>query len=180
MRTNKTKEQFITDTKKEIKAREELCKIYDNIVMTTLNKFNGKVLNKRLTTAIQEQLPQYYFIREEYQNGCSEEYQNGCSIEYTLNRRNDDNYLILAALSFKIIVSRDDFRIESDKSKSEYYTIKWRENFEKHTEELRDSIKKYLSYMKKAEKLEAMIRDFNKLPLAFRLNMNKYDLCLFL
>lgn len=165
MRTNRTKEEFISAMKKEIAERNKLQKLYNEVVLPTLEKFNGKVINIRLKNAIQEQLPPLFYVKEEGR-------RNGV-VEFSLNRRNDTNYYDMASLYF--IVVCDNERINFDKSKDDEQTRKFMLSFNASTSEIKRAISQYDVYMKKAEKIEAMIKDFNLMPYCLRSEFNKND-----
>lgn len=165
MRTNRTKEEFIIAMKKEIAERNKLQKLYNKVVLPTLEKFNGKVLNIRLKNAIQEKLPPLFYVKEEGR-------MIG-GVEFSLNRRNDTNYYDMASLYF--IVVCDDERINFEKSKDDEQTRKIMLSFNAETSEIKMGISQYNAYMKKAEKLEAMIKDFNLMPYCLRSEFNKND-----
>lgn len=173
MRTRKDKAAYIAEAQKKIKAYKELFNLYNTVYVETLNKFDGKVYNKRFTNAVQEQLPPRFYIKVE---GGRMDEKEGLDVE--MYRLYDDNYNKLCSIHFKLCFTwsaEKGNRISMENSVTNQYTEAWLASSARNMENVQDSIDNYDTYMAKAESLVAMIKDFNAMPFEFRNNLEKYD-----
>lgn len=157
MRTNTTKDEFISHLQSKIERREELVKFYNDVFLPTLKKFDGKVYNKRFITALQNCCNSRMVVRDmEYQR---------IAIEY---RKTDIYYSEYETMSVRVHL--DDKRISYEETINlnnmcGYNLI---ESFEKTTNEMRDSIANYETYLEISKETQAAIDKFVKIPFEFR------------
>ena len=173
MRTNKTKAEFLAENRINVQARKDLLKLYDTIFLPVLDQFNGKVYNARFIKAVSAKLPEGFYIKEENRNPYAHtvELKIYCKMsQYNYNER--------ASHIFNIVLVDD--RIDANLSKVEKYTVAWRESMVKNTAEYIDAAKNYDKYLKMAEKLEALTKEFNSIPYPFRRNLNQYDFTVYI
>ena len=164
MRTRKNKEQFIEEMKKRINLREQLNIFYNDIYLPTLKKFDGKVYNVRFIKALREQaekLNNLIYVKElDYSN----------TIEVQL-RYCSYNYTDYESLWVKLILTKEG-RISYELTINDEIGKKWLENFNEYKNEYQMAIDNYDQYMTIAEQLEKALETYNKMPHAFRNNMD--------
>lgn len=163
MRTNKTKEEFIQDCQKRIEIRKEIQQFYKEVYLPTVKKFDGKVYNIRFIKALREQItnPLMYIS----------ELEGNDTIEIKI-RLTQWNYTDVEWCCCKL-VTNNEWRIDYNATINDKAGNKWQENFADGIEEYQNTIDNYDSYMKVADELETTIDKYNKLPFAFRGNINK-------
>lgn len=179
MRTRQEKSDFISTLKHEIKNRETLRQFLNTTFQDVLNKFDGKVYNKRFETALQEAMRKVSPLmwakcsiqsRSSYSN-----FPNCNTVEIVLQIRNSPtNYTDTESLYTHIVLNSDDnhnLRIDAESSRKEKFTITWAENFDKETEQEKEILKKYDKFLKVAEAMEKVVKEYNDLPQRFRQNM---------
>lgn len=163
MRLRSTKEEFIADMNKRIAIRNTLNEFYVNVYLPMLcTKFDGKVYNKRLFTALNEEakkIHEWLWVGEKY---------GEIVFELRLNQYNYNVYE-----SFMCRCGRTtDGRISYELTINDILNKAWVENFNKHTEEIKETIAKYDEYMKIATETEEVVKRYNKLPSVFRGNID--------
>lgn len=164
MRTRKNKEQFIEEMKKRINLREQLNIFYNDIYLPTLKKFDGKVYNIRFIKALREQaekLNNLIYVKElEHTN----------TIEIQL-RHHQYSYTDYESLWAKLVLTNEG-RISYELTINDEIGKKWLENFNEYKNEYQMAIDNYDQYMTIAEQLEKALETYNKMPHAFRNNMD--------
>lgn len=173
MRYNETKSEFTNRMNHEKKNREQLRKAYNNIFLSLLDKYDGKVFNARFTNELREKLREFDTLMS-----CREESQHCDDITIYIECRNSPtNYSDTERLYIKVMCDRDDnynYRVNAEKSKEDRFAVAWLENFDKETAQKSVTAKNYDKYVKLAEKLEAMIKEYNEIPSDFRNIVSKY------
>lgn len=172
MYTENTKQDFITIQKDNISIRKYARKVYNEIVIPTIQKFDGKVLNKRFITALQAAIDAY----------------KDKSISMHPTQRDmfgDIEYRIFFRNSFQLKNGRwvyNDFELvigfvtdNSGKIIAEKSITKSTEFVESNCKvtDYENAIKHYDKYYKMYEKLNEMAgKMYNEIPYAFRQNMH--------
>ena len=164
MRTKKNKEQFIEEMKKRINLREQLNSFYNDIYIPTLQKFDGKVYNIRFIKALREQAQKLnnLMLIKELDN------KNAIEIQIRYNQYNYNDY---EALWAKLVLTKEG-RISYELSINDYLGKKWIASFNEYQNEYQRAIDNYDQYMTIAEQLEKAVETYNKMPHAFRNNMD--------
>lgn len=160
MRTNKTKEQFIQRLNKEIELNKELLSFYYNVYLPTLQKFNGKVYNKRFINALNEQVTnELMFIRDRK--------NNEIVIELRFEKHNYSDYQLIYCL----LLVDDDYRIDFEKTTNDKIGNAWIENIKTSNIEMQNVINDYDSYLDVAKECQEMIEKYANLPYQIRENI---------
>lgn len=155
------KSEFIERCALRIENRNKLSNFRKTTFVDVLNKFEGKVYNKRFRDALTNAFGSDMFYISE----------SGESL--VLNLQNSKtNYRDYESLYFNLVTENN--RISAEKTLSEKYTTVWLENFDKETESIRESAESYDLYLAKAEQLEKMLEDFSKIPYAVRQNFTDF------
>ena len=176
MRTTKEKSEFIKTLKQEIKNREALRRFFDADFQNLLQRFDGKVYNKRFDTALNEALkavsPLMWAKCELRSRNSYSNFPQNNLLEVVLYFRKDEyNHNQKESFYTNVVLRTDDnynLRISAEDSKSEKYTIVCAENFDKETEEEKGIITAYAKYLKMAEQMEKAVKAYNDLPHKFR------------
>ena len=160
MRTELSKEAFIAKVESQVKRREELLRYYNKVFIPTLQKFDGKVYNKRFITALQNECNELQYVRPlEYEHVIVE--MRASRTPYT---DHEDIYLMVKLNS--------EGRIDYEASTTDRTGRAWITNFQLDTDALRTIINSYDEYMKIAESVRDAIETFaTKVPYAFRENV---------
>lgn len=167
MRTRENKAQFAARMNHEKKNREELRKVYNTVFLPLLKKYNGKVFNARFVNELRDNLQKVSPLMS-----CREESQHCEDITLFLEVRNSPhNYNDTERLYIKVICDRDEnynYRVNAEKSTADRYAAAWLDNFDKSTAEKTAAAKGYDKFLKLADKMEAIIKEYNELPADFR------------
>ena len=167
MTPNKTKEEFITYTRQRIGMREQVLKGYNNIVIPAIQKFDGKVLNKRFWDYLKAELAK---VSRCYQVFTGTYVQHAYELRYMAQ---EFDYYDFEDMRF-IVFTDDNKRI--DAAKSAEMTAKSLEGFNNATTARQDSVDHYDEYMQVATELDAAVKAYNALPFPFRRNFtNNYN-----
>jgi len=170
MRLRSTKEEFIADMSNTIAFRNTLNEFYVNVYLPMLcTKFDGKVYNKRLFTALNaeaKKIHEWLWVGEEYGE-----------IVFKL-RRNQYNYNDCESFMCRCVRTTDG-RISYKLTINDTLNKAWAENFNKHTEEIKEAIAKYDEYMKIATETEEAIKRYNKMPNVFRNNIDTVNMIVY-
>ena len=179
MRQIKEKGLFIETLKKEINHRDMIGSFYDTSFWGIVEKFDGKVYNKRFDNALNEALQALSPLmsakctlkgRDSYSN-----YPDNNKVEVILTGRfYTFNYSDKESMVINIVLDCDDnfnMRINLEKSKNEKYTVAWSDSFRQNTEEIRTILKGYDKYLKVAQKVADSINEYKDLPYRFRNNI---------
>ena len=165
MRTMTSKERFVSETKKRIEVRNTLHEFYENVYLPMLcTKFDGKVYNKRLFTALNKEakkIHDWLYV--------SENYGNTILIRMRLS---EFNYNDTETLVCKCIIDADG-RISYDATINDETNAAWIRNYLSNTDEYRKAIDNYEEYLKVANEMEEAVKKYNNLPSIFRKNMEK-------
>lgn len=161
MREILSKQEFTNKCNKRIENRVKLSEFRKTTFVDVLNKFDGKVYNKRfrdaLCTAFASDM---VFVSE-----------SGNSL--VLNLRNDKyNYNDYESIYFNLVL--DNGRISAKKTIEENYTCIWLKNFEKETESIKDSINNYDKYLSMAKEIDDIIEKFSDIPYSARQNFTNF------
>ena len=160
MRTHKTKETFIARANKEINVINELLSFYKNVYLPTLEKFNGKVYNKRFINALKEQCNnELMFIRDKE--------RDEVVIELRFEKH---NYNDRKQMYCKLLVNSE-YRIDYNATINDNIGNKWIENLSDEITEINDVIANYDKYLSVAEECQEYINKVAKLPYQFRENI---------
>lgn len=175
MTQNEEKTVFITRVKDEINTRELLREVFNKTFQDVLNKFNGKVYNRRFDKALEDGLKSIdgrLFVTSEQKGGDSYSNFSSCNrVEVRIScLYNAGNYSDRAEF-WTVVILDGDGRINAENSRKEKYTISWADNFDKTTEEMRQAVKNYDKYIKVAQKISDAIDEFKELPFRFRQNI---------
>ena len=181
MRTKQNKVDFINTLKTELKHREMLADFYNTKFWAIVEKFNGKVYNKRFLTTLNEEMQKVnVLLSAKFENQSRNVYSNykeNIIVTIILCCRFDKfNYQDKENLYVNIVLDFGEMRINAEKSKNEKYTIAWYENFVKTTEENKSIIKGYDKFLKVAEKIQNEISKYKDLPFRFRQNIEFNEL----
>lgn len=160
MRTNKSKEEFISYLQSKIERREELVKFYHDVFLPTLKKFDGKVYNKRFITALQNCCNSRMIVRDmEYQR---------IDIQY---RKEEFSYTEYETMGIRVHLDDKRMSYEETINLNNMRGYNLIESFEKTTNEMRDSIANYETYLEISKETQAAIDNFAKIPFEFRQNI---------
>ena len=169
MENNKTprlklnKQLFIEKVETKIERRNSLLSFYKDVYLPTLQKFNGKVYNKRFINALRECADDLTCIRD---------------LEYDHIRiqRRRDKFSYTEYEEMYILLKLDgDKRIDADASITDPMGQKWLNSFQEYNDELRSTINNYDKYMTIAEELQKCIYKYSEIPTEFRENIELYD-----
>ena len=160
MRTHKTKETFIERAKKEIIVINELLSFYKNVYLPTLEKFNGKVYNKRFINALNEQTTNELMLIREREN------ESVC-IELRMERHNYTD----TKQRYCMLKVNQDFRIDYNATINDELGNKWIGNLTNEINELNDVIANYDKYLSVAEECQKQIDKVAELPYQIRQNI---------
>lgn len=161
MRTNLTKQEFINKCNIRIANRNKLSDFRRTTFVDVLNKFDGKVYNKRFRDALCAAFGDSLFSVTD----------NGASFYFSL--RNDKyNYNDYESIYVQLVL--DGGRISANKTLENEYTKVLADNFEKETAEIEKGIEYYDAYLNMAEQLERMIESYSKIPYSVRQNFSDF------
>ena len=165
MRIIKEKDEFIANVKADIKLRKTLLNIYYNIFLPTLQAFDGKVYNIRFINALRaecKKISNLIYVSE---------WKNG-SILIEM-RKDAYNYNDKQTLVINFDLTNEG-RISYDVVTNAKNHKEFIESFIKTTEEsYQQTIKGYKKFMKVAERLDKVIKEYNELPYVFRKNFDR-------
>jgi len=161
LRTKRTKEEFTSRMNETIKLRNMLVDFYNKVYSPMLGqKFNGKVLNKRLITALNkagETMPTRIVCR-----------LNDSMTEITFEvMHNGNNYRDVETLYTKILTNGEG-RIMAHESLNNEITLVWMKNFKHGTKQCAKCIDNYDEYLKFTTRLHNLIEEYGSLPSPFR------------
>lgn len=164
MRTRKSKEEFINYMKKRIEIRKTIMDFVENIYFPLMcTKYDGKVYNIRFIKELREaaeKMNELMYVKER-------DYDH---IEIQL-RGDKYNYTDYQSIYVKCNLTSDG-RIDYESTVNDKMGKDWIENFRKYADEYQMSIDNYDTYMAKAEEMEKLIKEYNKLPYPFRGNID--------
>lgn len=161
LRTKRNKEQFISRMNETVKLRNMLVDFYNKVYSPMLGQqFNGKVINKRLITALNkagETMPTRIVCR-----------MNGSQTEiYFEVKHIGNNYSDVETLYAKIFTD-DEGRIMAHKSLNDKITLAWMRNFKQGTKQCIKCRDNYDEYLKFTTRLHNLIDEYGSLPSLFR------------
>lgn len=166
MRANKTKEEFINDLQTRIETRKDVLNIYENLFLPLLEKFDGKVFNKRFKTQFAELLKE-----NNIENVLLRERNLSFSnCYYILDKQNYKfNYSDVESLYFQFVVS--DGRIDFEATISNEENIRDLNRFKNGITSYERCINNYDKYMEIAKETEEKIKEFNDMHYLFKQNI---------
>ena len=160
MRTHKTKETFVQRAEKEIIAINELLSFYENVYLPTLQKFDGKVYNKRFINALKEQCNnELMFIRDKERDEVVIE------LRFEKHNYNDTKHMYC-----KLLVNSE-YRIDYNATINDNIGNKWIGNLINEINELNDVIANYDNYLAIANECQKQIDKVAELPYQIRQNI---------
>ena len=135
MRTELSKEAFIARVENQVSRREELLRYYNKVFLPTLQKFDGKVYNKRFITALQNECNELQYVRPlEYEHVIVEMRSSRTSytdhediyLQVKLNNDGRIDYEASTTESATVWVRDDYSRTDKKYEMSQYYNVgKW-------------------------------------------------------
>ena len=174
MRTREKEQQFINRLQNEIKNRETLRQSVSKIYLPLLEKFDGKVYNKRFENVLKEALKdvsQLMFANCTMQApNFYSNFPKNWAVQVTINIYNiRGDYTDKETYYTNIVLNAG--RIDAKSSRIEEFSIVWAENFDKETDERKAILKNYDYYLTAAEDVAKAIENYKNLPFRFRKNI---------
>ena len=164
---NKDKETAISEIKRMVELNKQLQSIYDEIVVPTIKKFNGKVYNIRFIKALREAIKdEMVWVKE------MDSWNNEIQINAKYERWNYSHY---ETLYFRLVFNENG-RIDADATLAKESNKKCVSNLQKHIDTAEDTLKNFDTYLNAIRDLYDMIKKVNDLPYTFRGNVNKNQL----
>lgn len=162
LHTRQTKEEFIQRLNDEIKLNTMLLDFYTNVFVPTLQKFDGKVYNKRFTNALRDQRTSELMLIREREN-------DQIVVELYHSKF---NYQDCQRMYCKVLTKYDNGneRIIAEDSLKDQYGVQWIKNIEIEIENLHQAIENYDKYLAVANECQDAICKFAELPYQFRNN----------
>ena len=181
MKTKLNKEQFAERVEIVISHRKALRKFFDTTFQELLAKYDGKQLNKRFKDELDAELkkisPLMFAKFEGETKSQYSNYPNNYIVCVNLCYRLEQfNYTSCESLLTNIVLdfnSTNTLRINAKMSQNEKYSLAWSQSFDKYTAEIKDAAKKFDKYFKLAEKMEAVIKEYNSMNSYFRMNIDR-------
>lgn len=174
MRTRQEKQQFINRLQNEIKNRETIRQSVSKIYLPLLEKFDGKVYNKRFENVLNEALKEVsplMFVKCSIKSpNYYSNFQSCNTVQIEINIYNyRGNYTDSETFYTNIVLNAG--RIDAKSSRIEKFSIVWAENFDKETDERKAILKNYDYYLTAAEEVAKAIENYKNLPFRFRKNI---------
>lgn len=175
--SQRNKKDFCELMEQSIKTRDSLSTFYDKVFVSALDKFDGKVLNKRFKTYLEQEAKRhfssmganfrYWFNNPEFRSDTKGNYYEIIlnADVYTRKFAYQKEYIYLC------LRYDEDGRINKANTLNDPLFKTWKSNFDKSTSEAEDCISNFDDFAKKAFSLYEAIEDFNKLPYYFRYNL---------
>ena len=161
LRTKRNKEEFTSRMNETINLRNMLVDFYNKVYCPMLGQqFNGKVLNKRLITALNkagETMPTRIVCR-----------MNDSQTEITFEVMHKGNNYSDVEMLYTMIVTNDDGRIMAHESINHNLSKGWLKNFKQGTKQCAKCIDNYDEYLKFTTRLHNLIQEYGSLPSPFR------------
>lgn len=193
---NKSKDEFLTIVKNRYALRVVMSGIYENVFCPLLDKFDGKIFNKRFVDAFTKGANNYLQENKSrlliYCPGsCGERRFYSRSYEsvgepkhyvtfYFTARVDRWNYNVTEDIYFAISLN-DEGRILAKDTKEREVFKRWAvSNFDSTTDAMKDTIDNYDEYILQVGQLLDYISKINALPYIFRENLYKYSFNLYL
>lgn len=176
METNEIKTAFFSQLYTELKNRELLRQeVYKTVFYNALDKFDGKVYNKRFDNYLNDELKKVSpLLSVSCDNKGANDYFNPSYyiVQIVFNCRNSStNYTDSEKLYINMVLKNN--RIQADDTKREEYTLKWLESFDEETRKKRSILEKYDDYFRIYEQMEKAVQLYNGLPTRFRRHLNR-------
>lgn len=160
MRTHKTQENHILRLNQEIDILKELLEFHKNVYLPTLQKFDGKVYNKRFVNALKEQVTNnLMLIRDKDYNEIVIELRLA-TFSYNESKQ----------MYCKVILNNEG-RIDYNATINNDLAQKWVENISTQITEIKGVINNYNEYMEFTKQFQEQINKFAELPYQFRENI---------
>jgi hypothetical protein len=164
------RDDVLAELNRRIEILKELQTIYENIVVPTINKFNGKVYNIRFIKALREA------INDNLVNVYEMDYNNFVKIEKRYERF---NYTKSETMYVEVCVNKEG-RIDAEltfESKGHKNNVG---HIGKAIETTQDTLDNFEGYLSQARELYDRIEEFNRLPYEFRKNVERYRFTLYM
>lgn len=160
------KEKFTEKAISRIELRKQMAAFRKTVFVCVLNKFDGKVYNKRFRDALMKEMPnELWYVTKGY--NCVDEIK-------IVGRISKYNYSDTEDLYIKLVLNENG-RIKAAETLENGYTCSWLNSFEGNTESIEDAVKNYDVYLQKAKELDKMIEDYGKkIPHYFRDNISNF------
>ena len=160
MRLHKDKEQFFSRLKKEIFVINELLEFHKNVYLPTVEKFNGKVYNKRFINALKEQCNNELMLIRDRE-------RDEIVIELRFEKH---NYTDCKRMYCKLLLNSD-YRIDYNATINDDLGNKWIGNLSTEIEDLQSVMNNFDNYLQVANECQEVISKFAELPYQFRNNI---------
>lgn len=160
MRTHKTKENFIARLEKEIVAINELLNFYKNVYLPTLQKFNGKVYNKRFINALNEQKTNDLI-------NIKDKHNDEIIISIYLEKHNYHD----CKQMYCMLLVNNEYRIDYNATINDKIGNIWIENLSREINEIQYVIENYDNLMRVVEDCQKVINEYSELPYQLRNNI---------
>lgn len=158
----KTKEELIQRLNDEIKLNNTLLDFYKNVFVPTLQKFDGKVYNKRFTNALRDQRTCELMLIREREN-------DQIVVELYFSKY---NYQDCKRMYCKVLTKYENGneRIDAENSLNDQYGVQWIKNIENNIEIIKQTIENYDNYLQIVQDCQDAINKVAELPHPFRMN----------
>lgn len=170
MHNKKSKEEFIADVEVEIGIRRNMLTWLEEHFYPIVKKFDGKVYNKRLITALEETLDEDWCLtRTDYTSVDVEGVENAIEnhIEFFCWRPGGNKIVMYIG-----VVTGPDGRIKGDAHTTR--TDNNIKSFSNSVSELRAAIERYDEVAAQAQLIEDVINEFAEMPYAARRNFTGF------
>ena len=161
LRTKRNKEEFTSRMNETINLRNMLVDFYNKVYCPMLGQqFNGKVLNKRLITALNkagETMPTRIVCRF-----------NDSMTEIIFEVKHIGNDYRDVEMLYTMIVTNDEGRIMAHESINHSLSKGWMKNFKQGTKQCIKSRDNYDEYLKFTKRMHNLIQEYGSLPSPFR------------
>lgn len=161
-----SKQEFISKATKRIELRNRMTEFRETVFVEVLNKFNGKVYNKRFRTELSKMLPSdLWYISESY---------NPVDEIKIVGRIDRYNYSDTEDLHIKLVLNKEG-RIMAKETLEQDFTVSWLQSFKNYTESIGDSIENYDRYFQMSKEIESMLQNYgDNVPFYFRDNITGF------
>lgn len=161
------KAEFTAKANQRIELRKQMSEFRKTIFVDVLNKFDGKVYNKRFRDALMKVMPNELWRASEGYNATNE--------IKIISRINMYNYSDTEELYVKLVLSSNG-RINAEETLKNEYTCSWLKNFENSTENIKKAVDNYDEYLATADMIEKLLKYYgDNVPYYFRDNISGFS-----
>lgn len=157
-----SKEKFIEQTQKRILLRKQVLKFKETEVVATINKFDGKVFNKRFNNALIGLLPNKFW-----------NVMPGSSKHdfYITARIYDYDYSLCENLYIRVVLDREG-RLMAKESLEDDYSRSLVRQFINDTDKMQEAIERYDEFLESVKRIEELARRYaGEAPYCFKKNI---------